>query len=306
MSEGARSGLGIISMAFGPERYMRQAENLSLSLRRHMPGMGLAIITDARSVEGFDHIVPINAVRWGLGVSQKVFLDEYSPFEETLYLDADCLATRPFHAELEALRRFSFTSAGSSYLPPSARYSGVRNLAATLGALGLSRFPVFNGGLYFFRRDSASEEVFHLAGDILRRWQELGLKRFDQAGPNEETVFALAVEKLGLPLKSGGGRLMKTPIGIIGRLQVDPLGGGTRFNKAGKIVEPAICHFSGNRWTWPEYRICERLLRGQPAGALVRLGFRIEHIAAGAVIRARSVADGLLKRTKAASEAGER
>jgi hypothetical protein len=285
-------------MAFGPARYVRQAENLCLSLRWHMPGTALAIITDAGSVEGFDHIVPVDSLRWGLGVSQKIFLDEYTPFEETLYLDADCLATRPFHAELEALRNFSFTTAGHSYLPPSACYKGAASLAVTLGALALSRLPVFNGGLYFFRRDPASQELFDLARDLLRRWRELGLKQFDRAGPNEETVFGLAVEKLGLPLKSGGGRLMKTPVGIIGPLEIDPLGGGTRFNKAGKIVEPAICHFSGKHWTWPEYRICERLLRGQPAGAFVRLRFRAGHLAAGAVGRARPIVDRLLMKLR--------
>jgi hypothetical protein len=261
MSRGNQSSFGVITMAFGPRRYLRQAQNLSLSLKLHMPQYPVAIITNAKRVAGFDYIVPIDTHRWGLGVSHKVYLDQYTPFEETLFLDADCLVTRPFPDELETVRKFSFTGAGRSYVSPSDAYDQIDNLAATLKELGLSRLPVFNGGLYFFRRDSTSARLFSLARDILRRWQELGLKRWDGAGPNDETVFGLAAEQAGLSLKSNGDRLMKTLIGIVGDLHIDPLGGGTRFNKGGTIVEPAICHFSGRHPAWSEYYVCERILR---------------------------------------------
>jgi hypothetical protein len=55
---------------------------------------------------------------------------------------------------------------------------------------------------------------------------------------------------------------MRTPIGIIGQLEIDPLGGGCQFNKSGVRVCPAICHFAGS-WHSPEYRLCDRLLRGR-------------------------------------------
>src|SRR5262245_9264977 len=104
---------------------------------------------------------------------------------------------------------------------------------------------------------------------------ELGIPNFDRSGPNDETIYAIAVARRGLPIYDDGGRLMRTLIDMIGSLQIDPLGGGTRFNKLGTMVEPAVCHFAGPWQYSPEYRYCERALRSRTAFDLGRARMRL-------------------------------
>ena len=54
---------------------------------------------------------------------------------------------------------------------------------------------------------------------------------------------------------------MATPIGMTGRLAIDPFGGGSQFVKHGRMVEPAICHFAGIYANTIEYRRSAYLLR---------------------------------------------
>jgi len=265
--------IGFLTMAFGAPRYLRQAENLALSLRLHMPNVPLAIVTD---VEGplslFDKIIRLDKSR-GMGVVQKVFMDSYSPFHDTLFIDSDCIVTCPFWGELEEIMRYSFTVVGVTYHPDDkVKFIDLKN---TLIALKIDRFPGFNGGIYYFTRDATSGKVFEYARGILGRWQSLGLRLLDSSGPNDEAIFGLAIEMAGAALCDDYGRLMRTPVAMIGPLKIEPLGGGTRFAKGDRekgdyeLVEPAICHFTGSYINWPEYRRCERLLRGEPVGFLL-------------------------------------
>jgi hypothetical protein len=54
---------------------------------------------------------------------------------------------------------------------------------------------------------------------------------------------------------------MRTPMELIGRLEIDALGGGCRFKKGNVIVTPAICHFCGDWIGVPQYKIAEYYLR---------------------------------------------
>jgi hypothetical protein len=110
------SELGFLTMAFGHQRYVRQAENLALSLKRHMPGIPLALVTDRKNVSGlFDVVVPMKAIACA-GVVQKLELYTDSPFQETLFIDSDSVATRPFQSELAAIRQYDSTPVMGRYL----------------------------------------------------------------------------------------------------------------------------------------------------------------------------------------------
>jgi len=248
---------GFLTIAIGHERYLRQAEILSLSLRRNMPGMPLAIVTDnpARLRGSADIIIPPKR-GVPVGVLQKAFLDEYTPFGETLFIDSDCVATRPFADELEQIRKFDFTPAMERVTPANGTDEYIDNLPETLKMIGGESFPKFNGGVYFFRDGELSSSVFRIAREIHGNYREYGLKAFDKSGPGEETVFALALAKLGVVnLYHDGGKLMRTPTGLRGKISIDPLGGGCSFERYDGVVTPAICHFAGPYLLTPEYRL---------------------------------------------------
>jgi hypothetical protein len=260
----APATLHFVTMAFGPAPYLRQAESLALSLRRNMPGHPIALITDrplrARS-RVFDYVIPLDPTR-GMGTVQKVYLYDYAPFDECLFIDADSIVVRPFPRELAELRAFSFTPVVSRYLRPGDHDPFLDDLDAALRAVGGDRLPSYNGGVYYWRRSPSARQVFDVAQEILRRAAALGIKNFDRAGPGDETLFALALAKLGRhPLYDDHGRLMRTPLGIAGKLDIDVLAGHCSFLKAGRHVSPAICHFCGTWSRHPSYRLSAFALR---------------------------------------------
>lgn len=263
-------GLGIMTLAIGARRYIQQAQILSLSLRRNMPGVPIAIVSDSEEVASFaDFFVRVDD-SMPIGAAQKILLYNYSPFEETLFIDSDCIATRPFHTELASLRKYPFSPIIEKWVPRDGCDDYLKDLKWTLDKVGGTAFPKFNGGLYFFNRSRQSEEVFDRALDYYRSHEFYGILPFDRSGPGDETVIALALANLGrLDLYDDAGRLMRTPTGIKGRLTIDPLGGGCHFERAEGVVDPAICHFAGHYLMMPEYFL---------AGAALRSGVAINDL----------------------------
>jgi hypothetical protein len=103
--------------------------------------------------------------------------------------------------------------------------------------------------------------VFGTAFSLLERYKGIGIREFDCAGPNEETLFGLAMELHQVELFRDKGRLMRTPWGVTSRINIDPLGTGCRFLKNGRIVEPALIHFCGPHGQGPEYKFCHRVFQ---------------------------------------------
>ncbi|MGY4626708.1 hypothetical protein [Bradyrhizobium sp. USDA 4486] len=271
-----KQAFGIITIAIGHERYSQQVEILALSLRQNMPGVPLAVVTDnPRLADIAEFIIPpLEGVP--VGVLQKAYLDQYTPFGETLFIDSDCIVTRPFHDELAEIRRFEFSPAMERVTPRDGSDEYVLNLADTLTMVGGESFPKFNGGIYFFKDTPLASSVFGIAREIHRDYSAYGLKTFDKSGPGEETIFALALAKLGLTeLYHDGGRLMRTPTGLKGQIRIDPLGGGSSFERYDGKVTPAICHFAGPYIFCPEYRLAAYSLAHKVAMKDIVRGVRI-------------------------------
>src|SRR5271168_365410 len=85
---------GIITLAYGHNRFIEQARSLAHSLQLHAPQLPRTLITDSDNPEirsQFAEVIPYRP-EYGSGVRQKLFLDRYSPYEQTLFIDSDCLA----------------------------------------------------------------------------------------------------------------------------------------------------------------------------------------------------------------------
>jgi hypothetical protein len=255
---------GLITIAFGKPKYLRQAVCLARSLRYHMPDWPVSLVTDQLVFDGsdmFDQIIPLNQ-KLGRGVTQKLGLYESSPYEETLFIDSDCICVRDFSAEFAQIRQRDFASVGGEYLKAGDREKTIKDLAKTLAELGISRFLKFNGGVYFFRKSGLAEAVFGTALSLLERYQDLGIRQFDSAGANDETLFGLAMELHQIELFRDKSRMMRTPWGVTSRIEIDPLGAGCHFLKNGRRVEPALIHFCGPHGSGPEYKFCQRVFQG--------------------------------------------
>lgn len=148
------SSAGAIFSATG-ERYVTMAHNAASGLRRHSPNLPITLFTD-RDVDSdlFDQVVRL-ANPWR---RSKIDAMLASPFERTLYLDADVFVLADMTEALGLLERFDIALA----------HDQERNSAH--GAAAWRRpfdaaFPQFNSGVIVFRR---TPEVTGL----LRAWRD--------------------------------------------------------------------------------------------------------------------------------------
>ncbi len=235
---------GILTMALG-RRHRRMAQRLAWSLDVHAPELPRAVITDVRTKSlssCFDYLIDLRPNARG-PLEERFYFDSYSPFAETLYIDADSLVVGKLDDVWALMGTVPFGVAGRQ-ITSGKWYGDVAQMAAAVGA---SSLPKFNGGLYYFNRSVASEMVFASAREIVRSYEELGLA--DHAlGHSDEPVMAMALAKHGIEALDDGGTTMRTPIGIRGDLDIDVLRGYCSFDKDGQYVTPRIMHFAGS-WT---------------------------------------------------------
>ncbi|MDT0575834.1 hypothetical protein RM533_06510 [Croceicoccus sp. F390] len=301
--------VGFITMAFGADKYFAQAETLARSLRRHMPGYAIAIVTD-RADAGplFDITVPMDPVDIA-GTVLKTDLYRYSPFAETLFIDSDCVVARDFTPQLQQIRAHDFTPVVGRYLSRGDQDLWIRDVGAAIEKVGGTKFPKFNGGVYFWRKSPFAQEVFRRAIAIRARADELGILDFDRSGPGEETLIGLALSQMHvIDLYDDGGMLMRTPLNSTGPVHLDVIGGACRFIKEGEEVTPAICHFCGEWIDHPAYLIAQHeLLRGQRLPEHRRLRTRLAYRSARFAQRIRSkIRRTWLKTTKMERTAAEK
>lgn len=248
-------------MAFGAQRYMDQAIALARSFRKHMPGRRLCLVTD-REIEDqlFDDVVIMDPI--GIpGTILKIRLHEYSPYEETFFIDSDCIVLRDFSEHVERMRAWDFTPVCNSYLRAGDDDLWLSDVGASLEKVGGVSFPKFNGGVYFFRRCDFTKTMFAKARDMLDQSKALGILDFDSAGPGDETVIGMALAQMHAgPLYDDDFDLMRTPLNSKGTITADPILGRSRMLKNGREMSPAIMHFCGPYAHHPAYLQARRML----------------------------------------------
>jgi len=261
---------GIITLAYGMPKYTDMALALGRSLGCHAPGIPRAIVTDrvddARLRGLFDPVIPLRK-EYGSNVRQKLYVDHYSPFRATAFIDCDSLVVRDLQFIFDALKGTGFTVPGEHYLAEGQTDPFV-DVDGALRHFRIPRLPKFNGGLYYFERGDASRQLFDTAREILANWRSLPLHDFRGDGPNDEPILAIAMTLHGQSMHDDGGHMMRTPFGIAGPLDIDVLAGICAFRKEHSRVIPAIVHFAGAWCEHPFYhrevRQLERASRGMP------------------------------------------
>jgi hypothetical protein len=242
----ATNSRGVITLAYGQECFIEQARSLGQSLKLHAPHLPRTLITDSTDPEVgrlFTEVIPYRS-EYGSGVRQKLFLDQYSPYGRTLFVDSDCLV-------LGDLETFWSAFAGNYFGVPGYRYlhkgsvDPYLDVDHALGKLGLTAIPKFNGGTYYFTRSPEATQFFNTARNILENWRDFKLREFRRDGPGDESVYSLAMAVHSISPTSMGSGGMWTPVGYKGPLLLDALLGTCSFEKEGMKLAPEIIHFPG-------------------------------------------------------------
>ncbi len=238
------NSFGILTTAWGKPRYLEMAKGLGRSLLVHQPDIPRAIITDSDDPELlalFNRRIQ-HRPQYGPNFAQKLHLDHYTPFEGTLYLDSDCLVVRPIAPLLDLFDGLPFTIPTRSRLTADDGDWDMDN-ARVLAHFNLSSIPKFNGGLMYFTRSATANAIFTTAREIYAKYEDIGFWMLPTGSPNDEPMYAVAMELHGISGVDDGNRTMLTPFGMRGSMQVNVLRGICSFNKGGQIVSPSIIHF---------------------------------------------------------------
>jgi hypothetical protein len=285
---------GIVTIALGSGVYIQMAKDMALSARKHCAGTPLAVITDSRDAELarlFDIVIPADA-SLGDPLFQKLWLDRYSPFDETLFIDCDSLLVGSVDFIWQACEGRDCTFVGDKRTDGS--WYGA-DIAALCAACDLPWLATLNSGMLFLRVGDAASRVFETARQEMARYDSLGFDRF-RGTRSDEIGFALAFSQHRVdPLDDPRGLTMRTPIGIDGKMHIDVLRGYCRFVKRGLSVAPTVVHFA----TWqfhPVYYRERAKLRLYYKSPLVRPLARL----GGAYIYIREHALGIGRRLTAA------
>jgi hypothetical protein len=239
-----QEGIGFLTIAQGADKYILMAKNLGYSLKISNPNVKRAVVTDSDDVELhkiYHIVIPIDK-SVGVGVQQKLQMFDYSPFERTIFIDCDCIVIR----ELDFLWRNFFGSSvnviGSKF--DNYTHWGI-NVAGLKAKIDINYLIRFNGGLYYFVKDSVAAQIFQTAQDLLVTYTDLGIDGF-RGGINEEPLMSIAMSRAGIAPLDDEGRGMYTPIGLKGGFHIDSLTGICKFYKEQSFVEPAVVHFCGD------------------------------------------------------------
>jgi hypothetical protein len=244
---------GVLTIATGAAEYKEMARSLALSLKRFSPNLTLAVVTDDDTLRDcFDVIVPVDWTR-GKGVLQKMYLDLYTPFRCTLFIDCDCLVFR------DISYIFDIFSGGYSIVPTdvyelSSRHPRDIDFRKMQSKISQPWIYGFNGGAYYIERDTDSQKIFERGRDIAKVFREYGIPDFRDGEPNDEYLLATAMAELKAPVIPCWHQLLQIPLGLEGKFDIDVALGKANFEIYGKNSRPAIVHFCGYFREWPEYK----------------------------------------------------
>jgi hypothetical protein len=239
---------GLITIAYGPHKYIRMAQALALSYRRWNPTLPFCVVTDAANAEklgAYFDVVRIIDPSYGKGVAQKLSVDRYSPFDETLFVDSDCVFYHDPALTWQAYATDDFVIKGWRYLTREDRHENVGNLALLLEQTGISKMGSFNSGIFYFRKTERCDRLFATSREIYERRADLAFKPFKNAPVAHEPVLAIAMEMCGIgfsPWDPTTG--METWINMRDMQSVNVLRGESKVTKHGLTLEPTVIHYN--------------------------------------------------------------
>lgn len=189
---------GFLTLAAGDDRYRRLAANLLRSYRRHTAKpLPFAILTDRETadIQGFDRVLLLENA--GGTYLDKLRLFEYLPFDETIFIDADCLAYGDLNEIFSWFQGADDVSCHGRVLPLTDKsgwfdYENLGPLQSKVAyCVGL------HGGLYYIRRTETAAAVFATAQKLAENYENFRF-RGNFPAPGDEPLMALAMALQGL------------------------------------------------------------------------------------------------------------
>lgn len=217
---------GFLSLVDGTKRYRRgdhyerMAKGLINSIKQYDGDFPCAVITDSSDSELLqmaDKVIqPLQEYSGDelQGTIHKLFLDKYTPFQETIFIEADCLLycspQKLWNLFMQAKQDFVIQEQGGHKFSKGGTNFSINDLDSYLDKCGIESFPHTIGGLIYFKQGDTSNKIFAKVRDLYDRREELGLKQLSkQIAVADETLFATAMTQHKLELMDSSEVLLQ-------------------------------------------------------------------------------------------------
>ena len=237
---------GYITIATGSEKFLDYAVNLRLSCLFNDPDRSFALLADDKTMDivrkkgldrYFDQVIFYNGNRTGL--LAKLDLYNLSPFDETIFIDADSLMIKnPNPAwKLVAGRHFIVQGRTEHF---EGKWAG-RTEKEIMEKFEIPYVIRYNGGLVYFDKSVDSINVFKKAHDLVGEFEKWGFYCVHDM-PDEEPIISVAMTLCGLKPLPDSSNVMFSPIGRGFWLNLSIPRRRVSFRKYGVPVSPIILH----------------------------------------------------------------
>lgn len=232
---------GFVTIATGDPKYYQLAVNLlrSYRLNSNDPSpFSLICDRDCAEAREFDSFVLIEDAKHSY--LDKLFLDRYTPYEETIFIDADSLILKDTSVLWDDYADYQNFSCYGKTLPLDSKegwflYEDMGELQQQL-AFGIS----MHGGLYYLRKSNKCTDIFVSARYFAENYSKYKFSMFTK--PADEPVLALSMALSGIAPCPINNRILFLP-SFEGQVYINHKG-DVMLNK--KPCEAIILHF-GNR-----------------------------------------------------------
>jgi hypothetical protein len=173
-------------------------------------------------------------------LNTKLKLPYYTPFQKTLYLDADSLVYGSLDYYFDVLNdapvlyHGELLTSGDWYM----------DIAAVCQKEQLPWLPKFNSGMFLFNSGKEAAAIFDTAYRSLQNSAAYGIDCFRGNMLPDEPFLAIAFAKHGILPTEDHGRFSYTLINA-SSINLNIKKGMARFYKNGCIVHPLAVHFCG-------------------------------------------------------------
>jgi len=201
---------GYITVALGMQKYVDMAVNLARSIRHYDPIRPICLIHDGRvslsaaAREAFDDFVALPEDPEYVGVANKLRLFDATPYDETMYIDADCLLVRDdIDRHWRAAAPTFFTMTGER--ATAGRWNDL-DIAATCREFSIPYLVRMNSGVLYFKKNTEAATFFAKVNWLYRCHRDR-LSNIHQGRARQyadEPLFGIAMGMFGLaPVESG-------------------------------------------------------------------------------------------------------
>jgi hypothetical protein len=194
---------GFVTIATGKEHYYKIAYNLLCSYRLNAGRYPFAIICDRENkyTAAFDKVVHISDPSHSY--MDKLRLHDCLPYDETIFIDADCLVYGDIDRWWELFDKAGDCSVfGCAYDDLSTERGWFRTEGMGKYRDSIRFVPSFSGGVYYLRNTETCRRVFDVAKEAAANYGDYPFAIFRD--PADEPVIALGMAVAGCrPVECG-------------------------------------------------------------------------------------------------------